>query len=196
MKHNFLFRSLLLVGFLCVGLQAQIGVLAKKTDSITHPDVTNEIDKEVFLLIKGELDIAKKLLIEIRNSQNPALIKSAVYSLGSVLKELMYILGAVTLGGGCTVAGIGLIIGEGNLTNILNNPMGQGATLIALPAVIFSIILTYAFLKSIFGWLASDDKDQTGLNVKEALMHIDQTINKLDYEIKKIERLYKSQRPV
>ena len=51
------------------------------------------------------------------------------------------------------------------------------------------------FLKFVFGrLLASADKDLTNLNIKDALAHIDQTINKLDYEIKKIERLHALQK--
>jgi len=183
----------ILAGFCNTSVQARDAKATQDYFQNSSQDSLHDLDPEMLFLIKTELEAARKVLIEIRDTQNPAIIKKAVGSLGAIIKELTYIAGAVALGGGSTLLGITLIMGEGAVNRLMESDGGRGAILVVLPVIVGSIIVTYAFLKLVFGrLLSSSDKNAANLNIKDALSQIDQTINKLDYEIKKIDRLYQS----
>lgn len=171
---------LLLAGFIFAGLNAQSKPFSTAYDH-------HEIDMEVFSLIKDELETARKTLVEIRDSQNPALARQALSSFGGLIKELAYIGGAAALGGSCAL-GAGLLIDATIGVENLRNQLGGALLLLSIPPVLFSVIISYVFLKLLFGrLLAASEKDAH--NIKESLTLIDQTISQLNYEIKKIERL-------
>lgn len=179
MKLTSILQSLLFVSLLFTGLHAQPA-------HFNMPFDLNTVDMEIFSLVKDELESTRKILQDIHNSQNPALIKAAASSVGGFIKEVGYIGGALTLG--CSViVGFGLMAGL-DLKETLNDPMGQGAVLVVLPFAIVSTIISYACLKIIFNkLLASSEKDTH--HIKESLGEIAQSVHKLSYEIKKIERL-------
>ena len=146
------------------------------------------------LLLKADFETAKKILIQIRDSQNPSLIKSSVSALGTTVKEIVYILSAIFFGGGSLVAGAAILIGPRELEAFANNPVLIASSFVVFPV---TIITSYIFLKLIFGrLLASSDPNVIGKSIQEALTLIDQTLNKLDYEIRKIEHLVQYQKAV
>lgn len=150
-----------------------------------------EIDMETFSLLRKELQSAKKVFEDLRDSQNPGAMKSAVGSLGGVMKELAYISSALILVCGFEV-GV-LIAFNVNPLEFLRNQFGAGLLVASVPVVGFPVILTYAFLKILFGKiLASSNQDAK--NIKESLTQIEQIINKLDYEIKKVENVIRFQK--
>lgn len=166
------------------------GLNANPTRYYEQESSLDAIDREALDLIRAELEDTKKVLIAIQNSQNPAMIKAAASSVGGAFKELLYIASAVALGGGSIVAGLALIMGQRNFNALLQNPTAQGITFIALPIAAVSMIFTYIFLKLVFGRLLASSP-QDAHHIKESLADISKTIHKLNYEIKKIERLGK-----
>ena len=81
-----------------------IGAITTSVHAQTTPLITNQslngINKETLFLIKRELELSKKVLIEIRDNANPGVISSATSTLGTVIKELIYIIAATDRVGG------------------------------------------------------------------------------------------------
>ncbi len=144
----------------------------------------NELDREALSLIKDELKSSLKMLVAIRNTQDPLLQSS----MNNVLKEALYILGALTIGGGCIVAIVINSAGLNNVWEILGTTAGRNAALIGLPFLLVGTIIVYTLLKLTFSRLLAQKNDTT-TNIKDSLTLIEQTINKLNYEIKKVERI-------
>jgi hypothetical protein len=176
--------------FMTLALSAIVSLNTVSAREQRAHDVT-ELDMEVFSHLKDELQTAKKVFEEIRDSQNPGILKSAVGSFGGLMKELAYISTALFLVGGVGYAGCFAV--NLNPSDLLSNNYGIAA-LIATAAILgLPVILTYAFLKLLFGrLLATSDKDVK--SIKESLGHIELVINKLDYEIKKVENLIRLQK--
>lgn len=150
-----------------------------------------EIDMETFSLLRKELQSAKKVFEDLRDSQNPGAMKSAVGSFGGLMKQLLYIASSLVL-----VCGVelGVLVALGvDPTQFLNNRMGAGLLLAAIPFVGFPTILTYATLRILFEKILSSS-NQDAKNIKESLTQIEQIINKLDYEIKKVENVIRFQK--
>jgi len=173
-------------GILCTTLNAQMETPALQNTNVVanqQPSI-HKLDREALLLLRDELESAKKTLIDIRDSQNPSVAKQALSKLGGVIKELTYILSAIAIDASvvsaiCTILDI-------RHEDILNGKAG----IVLLPVATFSILFTYIFLKFVFGWLlASSNKNITAQNIKDSLVTIDQIINKLNYEIAKIQRI-------
>ena len=164
------------------------GLNSYQQDSTVSLDPMYDIDSESLSFIKNELIITKNVLINIRDGQNPAIGKKIFSAFGNLLKELLYVGSAVAIGGGCVIGGIALLVGPQNISTMLENSLAQGAVFIALPPLIVSIIITYTFLKLIFDHILSS-RDMFAVNIKENLLSLEQIINKLNYTIKKIERL-------
>ncbi|MBD3231985.1 hypothetical protein GF322_05010 [Candidatus Dependentiae bacterium] len=144
----------------------------------------NELDTDALMMMKYELEKTKNVLVQIKNTQNPAFFSKISIAFVSLIKELLYITGATFLGGGFSVLGLIQATSSGMINDrIIHNPI---TIFIGLPSLIMSIIITYAILKKIF---KSNSPDIVAQNIKEHLDFIDQTIKKLNYEIKKIERV-------
>ena len=151
------------------------------------------VDKATLLLLKAELESAKKVLIEIRDGQKSSIIGSGVSAIGTAIKETLYVAFASFLGGGGACIGLSIILGPDNVEKALHSPAGQGAALIVLPIILGSSFVTYVMLKLIVGkLLAFSNSNELGKNVKEALLMIEQTLNRLDYDIMKLEQLCSS----
>lgn len=172
-----LFRNVVMTVVLITGINAQ--------DFGMVPASANELDREALSLIKDELKSSLKTLIAIRNSQDPALQSS----MSNTLKETLYIIGALILGGGSILLAIIRAAGLENVCQVLSDPRGQSAALVGFPFFVIAVIIAYTFLKLIFSRLLAQKESATTTNIKESLMLIEQTINKLNYEIKKVERL-------
>lgn len=146
-----------------------------------------DADVEVLLGIKGELEITKKALTDIRDSQNPTVIKQAVSILSKMFKELSYVTGALTLGGGSVLVAAGIMLGGHNVAEMLKNPLGQASAMLVLPIFAGSATVMYVILKLVFDKLLA--KKEPVINIQENLVFLDQIVRKIDTEIFKIERL-------
>lgn len=187
MKIFTIMKVFLFSCFVVAGLNAQ-------KPYVPFQQSPEHVDMATILLLKSEFETAKKVLIQIRDSQNPSLIKSGVSTLGTIVKEIVYITSALFFGGGSLLLGAGAVVGPEGLRALSENPLVVAGSLVVFPV---TIITSYIILKLIFGrLLASSDPNVMEKNIQEALMLIDQTLNKLDYEIRKIEHLIHSQQAV
>lgn len=168
-----------------VGLIALIGFIGLNAQPVDGKPLYENLDQEVFFLVKKEFENTKKILIEIRDSQNPALAKQAFNFLGTSTSNLMYMLSAIFLGGGAELLGTILIVGPDNVQQAISTPQGVGIALMCLPALIIPILITYKILK----WMFEGSNNKGAIDIKAALSLIDQTINKIDYELMKMDRL-------
>lgn len=174
--------SLLLCGILCAPLNAQLEPSSMPNTNGNNQQVSiHKLDREALLLVKNELESAKKVLIEIRDSQNPSAARQALSGLGSTLTNLWYFILATAIWG-IPVVVILSTIGD----HLFDSSAGKIAAAAGFSTLLGTILITYIILK----WLlSSSNKNMTAKNINEALLAIDQTINKLSFEIAKVKNL-------
>lgn len=161
-----------------------------------QPIQYQNLDTSYLKLLKEELVNTKNALIDIKNSQNPGIIKGTFGSLKKVLKECTYIGSSILLGAGLTYAIFMTKLGQklANGAQIPDN-FSLGAALgtlsIIAPFAIVDMIIIYILLKKFIG---SSKGDPLKINIQENLFEIDKIIAKINYAIDRIEAYENSQK--
>lgn len=174
MKNYILFLALIL------GLSNSLQATPLNSQLDQFPDLHNT-NKETLYFLKNELTIARNVLLEIRDNANPGAVASLGKILSTLFKEALYI----GVSGVIVVAPIaGLDQGLG--WQLLNNPVTLGFT---ASGVAIGMVITYTLIKLIFGKLLASDTNSLNRNVKESLVQIDYTLNRISFAIDRIERI-------
>lgn len=119
-------------------------------------------------LLKSEFSKVKTALNQIKDSQDPSVVRAGVSTLEGLLKEITYITTATLFGGGSVVL------------------LGTAGALLVLPV---TILASYISLKFIFHYVILPYKSTISVpHIKESLLSLEQSLDNLDNEIKKIEK--------
>lgn len=156
----------------------------------THkkPDLFYEstlVDPELLMVIKNQLISLDKRLVETEKKYHQSSVKKSFVAVQNLIKQLCYISGSITIGGVPTGIILWNIIEPHYLYNVPNQIMaGVGI----LSGSLLSTVLVYISLKFIMKKIGNQSYSQDQM-IKDNLVFIEQILNKLSYEVKKIERL-------
>lgn len=204
---------LALTCILFVGLNAQPNIISDIQETNKALNVSplsnnavalssdNSSEMEMMRVIRGDLEYIQKTLAAIRYSYDPSLIAKTGSVLGTVIRELVYIVGALGLGIGCAWLVFEKMYDNHskNLTEAMSALM-QGfrqseseitkkqSTFVTL--IVVGIVLAY-ITERIIGKLLTSSP-QNSRQVDESLLHVECVLETIDSQIQGIKQLQKN----
>ena len=172
MKILHIFQTFLFSCFTIVSVHAQQPYLSFQQDSIKQADMR-------------EFETAKKILMQIRDSQNSPTNKSNISALITLAKEITYICSVLLLGGGSVVLAAGLTLGFNNLEDVGQRHfslIARGSCIVFPTTIVTAYVLLKLLVRDLL--VSQSHQDNMQLNIQEVLTSIDQTLNKFESEMK------------